>query len=286
LYDWCFALRHKRAVIPQLAGALADGRPLLHVSHKYPARRGCLAMVVPLAAHPTREGTFIVADLDVDPDAWTGLDPEDLTERMFTRRADLPEDIERPPLKEVHANRSPFLAPIETLRDVDTRRIELDPDRCLEHLQRIRASDGLTERLRQAFASREPRRPAGEDPELMLYSGFASDADRRRLGDVRATPPARLGTTDFRFDDPRYAELLFRYRARNWPNSLDAAERERWRAFVRDKLGRASDTTGLTLEQYLATIARLRVDTPPGPQHALLDHLQAWGESVAAEFGT
>jgi exodeoxyribonuclease-1 len=285
LYDWCFALRHKRAVIPQLAGALADRRPLLHVSHKYAAQRGCLAMVVPIAEHPTRDGTFIVVDLDVDPDAWTELDPEDLTERMFTRRADLPEDIERPPLKEVHANRSPFLAPVETLRNTDTRRIALDPDRCLENLKRIRASDGLAERVRQAFASREPRRLDGEDPELMLYSGFASDADRKRFGDVRATPPAQLGATDFGFADPRYAELLFRYRARNWPDLLDAAEREHWRGFVRDKLGRESGLAGLTLEQYFATITRLRAEMPPGPQHALLDRLQAWGESVATEFG-
>jgi exodeoxyribonuclease-1 len=185
----------------------------------------------------------------------------------------------------VHANRSPFVAPIETLRDVDTRRIGLDPDRCLEHLKRIRASEGLAERVRHVFGSREPRRMDGEDPELMLYSGFASDADRKRFGEVRATPPAQLGATDFGFADPRYAELLFRYRARNWPDLLDAAEREQWRAFVRDKLGRESDLSGLTLEQYFATITRLRAEMPPGPQHALLDRLQAWGESVAAEFG-
>jgi len=285
LYDWYFALRHKRAVIPRLAGALAGRHPLLHVSHKYAAQRGCLAMIVPLAEHPTRDGTFIVADLGVDPDAWTNLDPDDLMERLFTRRADLPEDIQRPPLKEVHANRSPFLAPIETLRDVDTRRIELDSDRCLENLKRVRACDGLADRVRHAFASREPRRTEREDPELMLYAGFPSDADRKRFEGVRGTPPERLSTTGFRFDDPRYEELLFRYRARNWPASLDAGEHDRWRAFARDKLGRESGATALTLEQYFTTVARLRDETPPGPQQALLDRLQAWGETVRAEFG-
>ncbi|HEY9111980.1 MAG TPA: exodeoxyribonuclease I [Rhodanobacteraceae bacterium] len=285
LYEWCFALRHKRAVIAKLAGALAARQPLLHVSHKYAAQRGCLAMIVPLAEHPTREGTFIVADLDVDPDAWTDLDSDDLMERLFTARADLPEDMQRPPLKEVHANRSPFLAPLETLRKVDTRRIELDPDRCLENLKRIRACDGLTERVRHAFASREPRRSDSGDPELMLHSGFPSDADRKRFDKVRGTPPERLAATDLGFDDSRYAELLFRYRARNWSASLDADERDRWRAFVRDKLNRESEATALTLEQYFTTIARLRVETPAGPQQALLDHLQAWGETVRAEFG-
>lgn len=285
LYDWYFALRHKRAVVSRLAAALAAQQPLLHVSHKYAAQRGCLAMVVPLAEHPSREGTFIAADLDVDPDAWIDLDPDDLTERMFTRRADLPEDIERPPLKEVHANRSPFLAPVETLRNVDAPRIALDADRCLEHLKRIRACDGLAERIRHAFASRVPRQMDHEDPELMLYTGFASDGDRKRCNDVRATPPERLHAADFQFHDARYAELLFRYRARNWPDSLDAEEHDRWRAFVRDKLTRDSDASGLTLAQYFTTIARLRADMPPGPQQVLLDRLQAWGETVRAEFG-
>ncbi|HKZ09826.1 MAG TPA: exodeoxyribonuclease I [Rhodanobacteraceae bacterium] len=286
LYEWCFALRHKRAVIAKLTSALAAREPLLHVSHKYAAKRGCLAMILPLAEHPTREGTFIVADLDVDPDAWVNLDPEDLTERMFTPRADLPEDVQRPPIKEVHANRSPFVAPIETLHNVDTRRIALDPDRCLEHLKKIRAADGLAERIRHVFASRAPRQREAEDPELMLYSGFASDADRKRFNEVRATPPEHLATTGFAFADPRYDELLFRYRARNWPGSLDAGEQQRWRAFVRDKLGRESDARTLTLAQYFATIARLRPEMPPGPLQALLDRLQAWGETVRADHGT
>ncbi|HKU80434.1 MAG TPA: exodeoxyribonuclease I, partial [Rhodanobacteraceae bacterium] len=285
LYEWCFALRHKRAVIAKLAGALAARQPLLHVSHKYAAQRGCLAMIVPLAEHPTREGSFIVADLDVDPGAWTDLDADDLMERMFTPRAELPEDMQRPPIKEVHANRSPFIAPIETLHNVDTRRIALDPDRCLDHLKKIRAVDGLGERIRHAFAARTSRQRDGDDPELMLYSGFASDADRKRFNEVRATPPERLGVTAFSFGDPRYDELLFRYRARNWPNTLDDGEQERWRAFVRDKLTREPDARTLTLAQYFATIARLRSEIPPGPQQALLDRLQAWGETVRAEFG-
>jgi exodeoxyribonuclease-1 len=286
LYEWCFALRHKRAVVAKLAGALAARQPLLHVSHKYAAQRGCLAMIVPLAEHPVREGSFIVADLDVDPDTWTDLDPDDLMERMFTPRADLPEDMQRPPIKEVHANRSPFVAPIETLHNVDTRRIALDPDLCLANLKKIRTVDRLAERIRHAFASRAPRHSDGQDPELMLYSGFASDADRKRFNEVRATPPERLGVSEFSFGDPRYDELLFRYRARNWPDSLDADEGERWRAFVRDKLARESDPRTLTLAQYFATIARLRTEIPPGPQQALLDRLQAWGEAVRADYGT
>lgn len=285
LYDWYFALRDKKAVASKLASALPGMQPLLHVSGRYAPARGCLAMVVPIAEHPNRAGTFIVADLEVDPDAWIDLDPADLGERMFTRRTDLPDGIERPPLKEVHANKSPFLAPVETLRDADTRRIAMDPDRCLRNLDRIRSSAGLTERVRQTFAARASDWADRDDPELAIYAGFPSPADKRHCDTVRATPVAQLGNTDFGFDDPRYPELLFRYRARNEPDTLDADERDRWRGFVRDKLTRENALASLTLKQYFATIARLRAETPPGPKQVLLDQLQAWGETVQHEYG-
>ncbi|TAN07648.1 MAG: exodeoxyribonuclease I [Rhodanobacteraceae bacterium] len=285
LYAWHFALRNKQAASAQLAAALPAMQPLLHVSGRYPAPRGCLAMVAPIAEHPERAGTFIVADLGVDPRGWMELDPDALIERMFTPRADLPEDLERPPLKEVHGNKSPFLAPLSVLQDTDTARIALDPDACLHNLETLRGCDGLRERVRQAFAASTRRWPEREDPECRLYAGFPSPADKRRGEAVRATPPAQLGTTAFAFDDQRYAELLFRYRARNWPDTLASDERERWRGFVRAKLSHATDTTALTLDDYRATLARLRKEHPPGPKQTVLDQLQAWGETVAAEFG-
>ncbi len=284
LYEWCFALRGKSSAAPRLAAAVPTLQPLLHVSGRYAPTRGCLAMVVPITEHPGRTGTFIVADLEVDPGAWIDLEPEDLGERMFTPRADLPDGMERPPLKEVHANRSPFLAPVEVLRDADVRRIALDPERCLRNLERIRASVGLAERVRRTFAARVAEWRDRADPELGLYSGFASLADRRLCDRVRATPAAQLGATEFGFEDPRYRELLFRYRARNWPDTLAAHERDHWLDYVRRKLTLDDGVAGLTLEQFFARIGRLRQASPPGAKQVLLDRLQTWGEAVRQDF--
>ncbi len=286
LYEWFFKLRNKKFAAGEIASRLPTMQPLLHVSGRYPPARGCLAMVAPLAASPGKSDKFIVADLDVDPAQWTGLGPDDLAERLFTRREDLPEGMQRPPLKEVHANKSPFLAPVETLRNTDAGRIALDTDRCMRHLEALRATDGVRERIQQAFGSRESNWSTRSDPELMLYSGFASDADRRRCAKVRSTPPAHFATADFGFDDARYTELLFRYRARNWPETLDGEQMSRWRGFVRDKLNRETETSTLTLEQYFATIARLRAESPAGHRQVLLDKLQDWGETLRNEFGT
>ena len=274
LWDFHFRLRRKQAVFELLD--LARMTPLLHVSSRYPASRGCTAIIVPLAPHPSQPNAVIVYDLDVDPQPLLELEADEIADRVFTPRADLPDGIERIPLKAVHANRSPALAPISALRGVDLARIALDPDRALAHLERLRGAPGLTAKLQAVFARAGQYEPAA-DPELALYSGFPNDADKRLFANVRATPPEQLARTPFAFRDPRYTELLFRYRARNWPETLDADEQVRWHAFVQRRLDTSTPLTTLTREQYRDTIDRMRADPAlPSDRLPLLDELEIW----------
>src|SRR3546814_11358957 len=66
-----------------------------------------------------------------------------------------------------------------------------------------------------------------------------------------------LGTRAFPFRDPRYPELLFRYRARNWPETLDADEHMRWQNFRQARLTRHTPLTALT--QYGRASSRERL---------------------------
>ena len=276
LWDWHFALRRKQKVFGLLD--VAAMTPLVHVSSRYPASRHCLAVIMPLALHPSRAGEVIVYDLDTDPAAWLDLDEEEIADRIFTARADLPEGIERIPLRTVRANRAPALAPLSVLRELDHGRLRLDLARCLRHHATLRAAEGLVDKLGHVFA-RASEMAAPEDPELALYNGFLPDADKRLLAEVRATPPEQLASRSFPFRDPRYAELLFRYRARNWPQTLSADEHERWEQFRHARLTRPTALTTLTLDEYFARLATLRVEVPE--RGALLDQLEAWGHELA-----
>jgi len=278
LWQFHFGLRRKQTVFEWLD--VARMTPLVHVSSRYPATRGCLAVVVPLAMHPSLPNAVIAYDLDTDPAPLLDLDADDIADRVFTSRADLPDDVERIPLKAIHANRSPALAPLGVLRDADHARIALDLPRALAHLERLRSADGVAEKVRQVFA-RTAARDSTPDPELALYAGFPSDADKRLLREVRATPPEQLGQRRFAFADARYAELLFRYRARNWPDTLDADEAARWNAFRERRLDTETPLTTLTREQYFATIAALRDAPEATPErNALLDALEQWGREA------
>ena len=45
---------------------------------------------------------------------------------------------------------------------------------------------------------------------------------------LRKLTPEQLAKASAGFDDARLEELLFRYRARNFPQSLDESEQQRW----------------------------------------------------------
>ena len=279
LWEFYFGLRRKQRVFELLD--VAQMTPLVHVSSRYPASRGCLALVAPLAMHPTLPNGVIVYDLEADPTPLLELDADAIADRVFTARTDLPEDVERIPLKTIHANKSPALAPLSALKGVDLARIALDHGRALAHLQMLRGQPGLVAKLHAVF-SRGDTRDAPADPELALYGGgFPSDADKHLFGSVRETPPDQLGSRAFPFRDARYPELLFRYRARNWPDTLDADERKRWEIFRRRRLETATALTTLTLDEYFAAITRLRAAPAlPAAHVPLLDALESWATAL------
>lgn len=276
LWNWFFALRRKQRAFELID--VARMTPLVHVSSRYPASRACLALVAPLAAHPSRPNEIIVYDLGDDPAELLALDAADIADRVFTARADLPEGIERIGLRTLHVNRCPAIAPLSVLTPADRERLQLDIERALGHAQQLRDAAGIAGKVREVFALASDRVPA-PDVELALYDGFPSDADRRRFAQVRATPPEQLATCRFPFDDPRYTDLLLRYRARNWPHTLGLDEAAQWHAFRRRRLDVATPLSVLTLTDYFALIEALR-GSEPATSMPLLDALEMWGHAM------
>jgi exodeoxyribonuclease-1 len=278
LWEYALKLRDKRH-----CAALLDpmaGQPLLHISGKYPAARHCAALVLPLARHPRIDSRVIACDLDVDPAALLALSPEEIADRLYTPAADLPEGEQRIPLKEIHSNKCPVLVPLAHLREADLQRLGIDLPACLANAERLRAAPGLPEKVRRVFASEGARAPA--DADAALYDGFVGDGDKRVFARVRSSTPAQLAALGADLKDPRYTELLFRYRARNWPESLDPGERRRWDAYRRRRLGSDCGLSEYCFSSYYETIAALRASHGPGPNQALLDALDAWGHELEA----
>ena len=277
---WAYALRLRDK---RYAGQLLDTvgmTPIVHVSQRYPAARLCAAAVLPLARHPHIESRVIVFDLDGDPDALVALDAEDIADRLYTPTADLPEGEVRIPLKEVHLNRCPALIAWEHLRDEDFARLMIDPVESERRAARLRAvGPALAEKVRRVYATE--RAQAKRDVDASLYDGFVGDGDKRRFTEVRATTPEMMGAREFGFSDPRLPELLFRYRARNWPLTLTHTERQHWDDYRRQRVLAESGLSELSLAGFRAELAMLRgLHAHDGMKLALLDEIDAWGYEI------
>ncbi|WP_312915618.1 exodeoxyribonuclease I [Stenotrophomonas sp.] len=278
MWDYALRLRDKRYV-----GSLLDVvamEPVLHISMRYPASRLCAAPVLPLARHPHINNRVIVFDLEGDIEPLLELSVEEITARLYTRAADLPEGQQRIPLKEVHLNKVPALVAWNHLREADFQRLAIDPAAVEAKAEKLRAlGPQLAEKARQVFA-RERVNDGPIDADASLYDGFLAEGDKGLLSKVRTAPPEALAELEQRFRDPRLPELLFRYRARNHPQTLDATARSRWDAYRQQRF----NTPGLaeqTLPEYIAQIAALREEHKDNPASlALLDALEQWRHTL------
>jgi len=280
LWDYALGLRDKRFVATLLD--VIAMQPVLHISQRYPASRLCAAAVLPLTRHPRIDSRVIVFDLYGDPDMLLRLSADEIADRLYIRAADLPEGEQRIPLKEVHLNKSPALVAWQHLRATDFERLGMDQEAVLAKAARLRElGPDLAEKVRQVYGSERAPAAATNDADASLYDGFLTETDKRLLAHVRASAPTELGALESRFRDPRLIELLFRYRARNWPQTLSFEEQERWNVYRRQRLLQDRGLGEVTLEQYHAQIAALRLAHPgDATKHVLLDQLAAWGSQL------
>jgi exodeoxyribonuclease-1 len=280
LYDFVWNNRSKQAVAQLLQ--LGNYEPVLHVSEKFPAERNCLAVVVALARHPTNNNGVTVFDLSADPAPLLELDAEAIRQRVFTRADELPQGTERIPLKTVHLNRCPILAPMKTLRAGDAERLGLDLGRYQKHLATLKDAKGLSTKLEEVFSAPPPDSPDGSDPDLMLYAGgFFSDSDRQKMARLRELTPAKLAEAKPNFDDARLPEMLFRYRARNFPETLAPNERERWEQFRKRRLTQPGYGARVTLDDFQQTLDRLEQQPDLSERnHAILANLRAYAREL------
>lgn len=232
LYDFLFSHRNKQKImhlvdIPQM-------KPLVHISGMFGVFRGNTSWIAPLAWHPVNKNALIVCDLAGDMTPLLELDSDALRTRLYTRREQLA-DSSPVPVKLLHINKCPVVAPANTLRPDDAKRLGISRQRCLDNLALLRKHPEIREKVVAVFVGTEPFTPSN-NVDAQLYDGFFSDADRTAMNIIQQTTPEHLPALDLTFNDPRIAKLLFRYRARNFPGTLDEAEQLRWLQHRRDML--------------------------------------------------
>ncbi|OCQ52701.1 Exodeoxyribonuclease I [Photorhabdus australis subsp. thailandensis] len=251
MFDYFFQLRNKQKVsnlidIPQM-------KPLVHVSGMFGATRSNTSLVAPLAWHPINRNAVIMCDLAGDISPLLELDADALRERLYTRHDELLPDQPPVPVKLVHINKCPIIAPDNTLRAEDAERLRLDRDHCERNLAILRNNPQIREKVVELFTQTESF-PESDNVDAKLYDGFFSDADKAAMNIIRETLPQNLPALDLTFQDPRIKTLLFRYRARNYPSTLTYDEQQRWLRHRQDVL------TQDKLSEYIFIVEQLFIE--------------------------
>ena len=289
LFEFALGLRAKDRVAQELnlPTTQQTARPFLHVSGMFPAERGCLAVMWPLATHPTNRNELLAWDLSENPQQLAGLSVDEIRQRMFTRSADLPEGMTRLPIKSVHLNKSPMVvANLRTLRPEMAARWQLDLDAAARHALDAQTLPDMTAVWKEVF--KRPSDAETPDVEEDLYGGFVGNDDRRKLTHLRSLSPQKLADARTGFDDPRLEEIFFRFRARNFPETLSEAESERWSVHRAARLFEGAGKAR-TVDEFLASLDVLGEqagesgDGPDERTEGILSALYDYAEAIVPE---
>ncbi|WP_232806342.1 exodeoxyribonuclease I [Providencia rettgeri] len=230
MFDYFYQLRNKNK-ISQLID-IVEITPLVHVSGMFGALRSYVSLVAPLAWHPDNKNAVIMCDLSADISPLVELDVQQLRTRLYTPKAQLA-GASPVPVKLVHINKCPILAPEKTLRPEDAERTGVDRDLCMRNLETLRKNPEIRNKLIELFS--EPQVfTESDDVDTQIYNGFFSPSDRSTMDIIRETSPQNLPALELSFEDKRMKELFFRYKARNYPATLSYDEQQRWLQHRRD----------------------------------------------------
>ena len=280
LFTTLYGNRSKRAASALIE--LPRLKPLVYVSGIFGAARHNVALVVPVAWHPDNNSEVICVDLAGSTE-YLDQPVAQLRQLLFTPTSEQSKGAVRPPLTAVRLNRAPVLLPADWLAGEVAERLGLDGGHHRAHLAALHAARAADEK---AFVARfqdiwrERAFPPRTDPDQMLYDGFVNDADRALCQQILKQEPAALATQSWPFTDARLPELLLRYRARNFPDSLSTDERDQWREHCQWQR-QEGDFNQNMFTRALAE-ERARAGITPATTRAL-DALEQWVRDLSVE---
>lgn len=276
LYDYFFNLRIKSNVAPLLNTnvELAQRKTMLHVSGMFPATQGCISPIIPLIVHPVNKNEIISYDLRHDPSAMLKMSVDETLENLYKPRAQRDENHQYIALKGIHINKSPALSPTNTLTDELTQRWGVDWQQIETHKQKLTNDISLIQRLEEMYSR---NRELGKmDADSALYGGFISNEDRKLCNQVLSSSPEKLATWTPQFKSTRLQTLYPRYRARNWPETLNEKEQKQWQAFCQARLIDGEFDCTLTAEQFQQRLEELALEDLSEREQKALNQLVAW----------
>jgi len=285
LYDYAFDNRSKKEVLKLLgfSGSWFTPTPVIHISSVYGAKNNYLGIIFAIAKHPAKRNSVIAVNLreDITP-LLECKSVSEIRDLMFTKKEDRPENAPKIPLYEINVTRCPVLCSIGGLRHKDCSRLELNIEKCFSRMLEIINTHDLKYVAPQVYRKLFK---AATDPDLMLYGGdFIEYQDKNLMKGIHAVDPTEIDK-EYPFDDPRLNEMVFRYRARNYPETLEADELARWKKFKIQRLRNLDQGNTFSLTDFFKDLTeRLSSKDLPERDKKILYELDRYGKTLIEQL--
>lgn len=281
LFEWLLNLRGKK----DIKNFLQQNQTFVYTSGKYANEYLKTAVVQLLTLGDDQHGA-LVYDLRHDPKQFAELTPKELAARWQYSKD--PKAPPRLPVKTLKYNRCPAICPTGLIKEKGVQeRLGITLDLIEKNRAALNALPQLKQNIieaRRLMDEEREKAAAGEtqEAEENVHGGLLDDHDRNLLKTVRASDPAGLSDFAAKFHDQRLQQMLPRYKARNFPESLTAEERQAWDEYRTQKLFGGGDDGKLA--QYFRQLAACAENPKYADKQFLLEELQLYGQSLMPTY--
>lgn len=290
LWDYALKIANKN----ELKNLFLQQTPLLYVNPYGDQKKRFFHLIFPLMPNPAKKDKmdeWLCWDLSSDPKELPMIQSKDLKERLFVSKEDREKGIIPLPLLKIRFNQFPFVVkagPFIKMPKIQEI-LEITPELFVQRAGALKNMDlGFVENI-WAELNDSTNQHFAQDLEIetsLFGRNFTSDGDREKLNKLRKAAPEELQeiieTTDF--DDEELNDLVFRYRARNYPETLwDSDESNRWYNYRLEHLVDGKDGSR-TFKQFFEDLSKLRELHPD--KEEILSELQDYAENLQQDLPT
>jgi exodeoxyribonuclease I len=220
LFDFFFKYRKKSELYKLID--LKNFTPIIYVSSCFGSLRNNISCILPLSWDLNNKNILISIDLFKDIEkliffcktvSFYNISIKNLFDLGVTL---------------VYFNRCPILAPMNSIREEDTNRLNFK-ESCFynKKIDLIKKNYFIINVIKN-FLLKKNENKSSLNVDLQIYNSFFNFHDKNLIKKISLTEPNYLKNIKLNFKDKRLKELFFRYKARNFFNVLNKKEKKEW----------------------------------------------------------
>ncbi|UOY04296.1 exodeoxyribonuclease I [Candidatus Blochmanniella pennsylvanica] len=224
--------------------------PLIFIMNKINNKyKNFITYIAPISRHPINPNILIACDLNGNIDNLVNLNINTIYQKLYSNHITIYDILKKIPLRFIRLNACPILIPINffeknNINTTYTMQLSTNYRYCLKNLNFIRMHENsvyLRNKINTLYTIigsyiNQQNIYNNLHVDSQLYHRLFNNSDRKIIESIRRTHSKELKNLCTDHVDTRLKPLLFYYRARNFPNTLNYQEQKKWLNYKKNKL--------------------------------------------------